>query len=384
MKSKYIFLRNITLTLEESVNLRNRILSHVLIFLTLFLSTTSISLASELNGSIFEKQGIVWQGNVVSDSLGPIGTGGQAQYYTGTRVLAASDLLWGSVDGYYGIILAPGIVAVLNGYSNVRSTGYSNNVFISNVSFNFFSDPIPSPENTPQGIYHNNGSVVYRINSTSGSNSFDRQGEASVSGGIYISPSAKSGTYSYPKIQLMPLSGTTSGYDDFFLLPFGEAGSFRYIAARLECTVSAPPTINFGTIHGLGVKENSYIAQETGNININCTSDSQDVTTGAKIQILGPTEGQSYILPLYNEDNNVAPGEIRGWVNRTADQTCSGYGAATDGLYFGDSSKWYPGGDLKVGNNTIPYVFNLCGSGKNGASNLGHASTTATVNISWD
>lgn len=150
-----------------------------------------------------------------------------------------------------------------------------------------------------------------------------------------------------------------------------------------SCTISAPLAINFGTIPGGDIKKNSYIAQKTGNLNINCNGDAQDITS-VKVQVLGATEGYSHILPLYNDSKLLAPGEVRGWINRPEDQTCSGFASATNGLDFGDGSKWYSGGELKGGNNTIPYVFNLCGSGKNQAKNLGHASATATVNVSWD
>lgn len=313
---------------------------------------------------------------------------------------------WATVDGYVGIPIADNILIVLEGVQYVSSAPEGGASFayewVINYKLSHNSIPIMTTRGgdsqrnwkptmttsivTPPGtsgphIYLKPSSRPYANNNLE--HHYSYMTSLTITPSLYVGKRAKAGTYSLPNSLYASLYGTNGLY------PY-PAGALDYLLAGgsvtvmdMSCTISAPPTIDFGTISGVDIKENSYIAQKTGNLNINCNGDAQDVAS-MKVQVLGATEGYSYILPLYNDSKQLAPGEIRGWINRPADQTCSGSASETNGLDFGDGSKWYSGGELKAGNNTIPYVFNLCGSGKNQANNLGHASTTATVNVTWD
>ncbi len=286
------------------------------------------------------------------------------------------------LDGYDGVELAPGVLLVIYS-SSLQSTSKLTRQPIQTQIATFGAQGAISVNKGYQGSA---GKICYdQRSNTPYFETIDLSPVRTISGslklGIYVKPGTPKNTLTIPQISVGKIN--TGGYEVQHNLSL--SGQQLSINPGFDsCTISAPATINFGTIPGLGIKENSYIAQQTGNLNINCNSDAPDVTASVKVQVLGATEGYDYILPLRNENNVLSPGEIRGWINRPADQTCSGYGVTTGGLYFGDSSKWYSGGDFKVGNNTIPYVFNLCGSGKNEANNLGRASATATVNISWD
>lgn len=313
---------------------------------------------------------------------------------------------WVTVDGYVGIPIADNILIVLEGEQNASAApeGGASFAYEWKTKYSLTPHSIPTMVTsggdaqrwwqptmttsivTPPGtsgphIYQQPSSPPY-VN-TNLADRYSYMMYLDVRPSLYVGKRAKAGTYSLPNSLYASLSGVNGRYPyPSMALTYLLAGG-SVTVRDMSCTISAPPTIDFGTIHGVDIKENSYIAQKTGNLNINCNGDAQDITS-VKVQVLGATEGYSYILPLYNDSKLLAPGEVRGWINRPEDQTCSGFASATNGLYFGDSSKWYSGGELKGGNNTIPYVFNLCGSGKNQAKNLGHASATATVNVSWD
>lgn len=287
-----------------------------------------------------------------------------------------------TLDGYSGFELAPGVLLVIYS-STLQSTSKLAGSAMETQTASFSAKGVITHYNGYQG---KPGRICYEQRNPGAplkslDQSIVRTIDGSLKMGIYVKPGSLKNKITIPRIRV----GKVNVGSDLIAHDLSLSEQQLLINPTLDsCTISAPPTISFGTIPGVGIKENSYIAQQTGNLNINCNSDDPDATSSVKVQVLGATEGYDYILPLHNENNLLAPGEIRGWINRPADKTCSGYGSVTGGLSFGDSSKWYSGGDLKVGNNTIPYVFNLCGSGKNEANNLGRASATATVNISWD
>lgn len=204
----------------------------------------------------------------------------------------------------------------------------------------------------------------------------------SLSGKIYVGPKAALGTRVVPVVY----AGTGIVLTDGTMFTggrlLGDGSNTLTIASPLTCSVVSPPVIDFGVIYGVGIKENSFIAQDIGNINISCNGGPSSSAL-VKVQVLANVN-LSWILPLTLDNGDLSPGEIRGWINQSPTNTCSGNADVTNGLRFGDSNKWYDGGELKAGSNTIPYVFNLCGSGKNKINNLGHASATATINLSWD
>lgn len=285
---------------------------------------------------------------------------------------------WKTIDGYYGYEVETGVLLIIydaNITGSVMSSSYGTAAV--NGTFNRYgilSGAIPPKTNSENCYSYLTESFI-----TTKETTIEINGQY----GYYISSRAVAGSFSLHRIGLRRAKGQTIN-GDYITINASDLLTITYIPP-MNCSISAPPTINFGTINGLDVKENTFLAQQIGNLNINCSSDDSSKAASVKVQILGETApNYSYILQLRNEKNEPAPGEIRGWINRPADQTCSGYGSVTDGLYFGNSSKWYSSGELKVGTNIIPYVFNLCGSGKNKVNNLGRASATATINLLWD
>ena len=296
----------------------------------------------------------------------------------GGGICSSNQSNWKTIDGYYGYELETGILLIIYDTNITGSVISSSHGTVAvNGTFNRYgvlSGAIP-PKTNSENCY----SYLTESFRTPSKTTIQINGQY----GYYISSRAVAGSFSLQRIGLRRAQGQgTNG--DYININASDLLTVTYIPP-LNCSISAPPTINFGTISGLDVKENTFLAQQVGNLNINCSSDDFSRAASVKVQILGEAvPNYSYILQLRNERNEPAPGEIRGWINRPADQTCSGYGSVTDGLYFGDSSKWYSSGELKVGTNIIPYVFNLCGSGHNKANNLGRASATATINLLWN
>lgn len=291
-----------------------------------------------------------------------------------------------TMGGYTGYEFSPGFLLVLYSgtlsgsralYSNGSSQNYS-------YSFSFSSMGVLSPTTNTESAWCADPRKTYNLGTSAYPVAPNGQTMGSVKTGIYVSSSVSANTsVTVPSYYINRGRPVDSGQGGPLIKGTGQ--SYNIAGDKLKCTISAPPTIDFGVIQGLGLKENSFISQKTGDINVNCSNENgMNIINNVKVQVLGTTAGYNYILPLRNENNELAPGEIRGWINRPADQTCSGNGSLTNGLFFNDSSKWYSGGELRAGANSIPYVFNLCGSGKNQVNNLGHASATATINISWD
>lgn len=285
-------------------------------------------------------------------------------------------------DGVWGYKLANDVVLTFDG-TMTGNIWYHNNGSLRTVSSSFSSSsgyvgwngsktPVTFCAGYP--ALQLNTSATVQINRSVVTASY----QGSI--GLYAGPQAAVGTYSIPSVELIKAIDSSSGYNAVNLL---STQAVVRVVPKLSCVISAPPAINFGVIHGLGINENAFIAQQTGNLTINCDGGYQDLATSVKVQVLGERAPCcNYILRLKNNSGANSPGEIRGWINQTPTNSCSG--SSNNLLRFGDSSKWFDGGTLKPGTNLIPYVFNLCGSGDNKAANLGETSATATVNISWD
>lgn len=297
--------------------------------------------------------------------------------------LSSSLFSWTSDKRYYGLTVAKDtVIAIVNATSDTKA--YLRNGDVTPSKYTVYSGggswdaqgvftptfPLPSGKTWCSGKPFDN-TLVSQINSPlPGIN-----GTLTGTLVLYAGPNADFGLINIPLL--------------YWSLPFrgdeiASSQSIQVIKSR-ECTISAPPIIDFGTVSGFGVPENDFLKQVSGELRVQCGPGGD--ASLAKIQLIGdalPKYG--YILPMKNSDGESAPGEIRGWVNRTPVPTtkCSGGASSSGELFFGDSSKWYDVGEISDGSNTIPYVFNLCGSGANKSANLGPASATAVVNLSWE
>ena len=365
--------------------IKNITFDNLLFFLLLFFAGTSVSQSAELNGSSFVGPGLVWQGSAATMPQTHYSVGNKAINYVGTNVVARG-LSWGSVDGYYGIIIAEGIVAVLDGYSNVSSQLYNGNTEVVNVNFSFNSNPIPAGQNSPTEIAYSEASSVYRINVSYSKVGNDATGQydasASVIGGIYIGSSAKSGTYSYPSIEVLPGTGRSLNYQKTVLSPFGEAaGSFKYQAAALECTISTPPTVDFGKVPAKG---DGWVAvgNQESLVKINCNSDDPNGVTEASISFTGGPlyYNRKEMLELMT-DGSSGVGILNGRYGSGNISSCSSNnsGDSSAVTFNGSVSKTL---EIKVGTNEVPITWTLCRRGD--TQMYGDVSAQATMNLNWD
>ena len=339
-----------------------------------------VSLSQAVSGTYLVNGGSVWTGTNVHAVLPSTGK----FYLNNENSFGYIEYvnLWGKTsDGVSGYLVAPDIVITLNG--TVDAIMESRSGIHRTASFSLIrgQDPVATGGVAKMSINNGGyrwGHMGFGVTQEGMDDYNSGTDTINIQPGLWIGPQAEPGTYSIDPVLFADIRFSQSRFNIL------DSSTIK-IVQPMECVIAAPPTVDFGIIHGLGIKENAFIAQKTGDLTINCTSSSQSATANAKVQVLGDAlSAHKYILILKNDNGELAPGEIRGWLNQPPTNTCSGGAGATDGLVFGDSSKWYDTEKLKVGANKIPYVFNLCGSGNNKVNNLGPASATATINISWD
>lgn len=370
------------------------ILITVIIVCQLIIVNTSRAdpVVSELKVGITRAGSVIWSGDVVANQRQGDQLGGSNPAYTypmQTTVGTASSTQWGQVDGKWGIIVAPGILMTLEGTTEVSvSQPKVSATYRFSINWSEGQGAVPSAY-SQYAKYGTSSTTPWDLQAQGGSSCSPTaypctpKSQGSLKAKLYLGRNVSEGAYTIPKTTVT----VGNGYGGVRMPLVVFDGTMKLtVQAPLSCSISAPPAIDFGIVHGFGAKENSFLAQKTGDLAINCTANnSTTATASAKVQVLGEAlSSYKYILPLKNDNGELAPGEIRGWLNRAPTNTCSGGASSTNGLIFGDSSQWYDTETLKVGSNKIPYVFNLCGSGKNKVSNLGPASATATINISWD
>ncbi|HBO24282.1 MAG TPA: hypothetical protein DD649_15545 [Providencia sp.] len=294
----------------------------------------------------------------------------------GGGICSSNQSNWKTIDGYYGYELETGILLIIYDTNITGSVISSSHGTVAvNGTFNRYgvlSGSIP-PKTNSENCY----SYLTESFRTPSKTTIQINGQY----GYYISSRAVAGSFSLQRIGLRRAQGQgTNG--DYININASDLLTVTYIPP-LNCSISAPPTINFGIINGFNTKSDEYLAQQTGDLNINCFSDDPNRVANVKIQVIGKAENWPNILTLRNEENNISAGEIRGWIRPQGDLSCSG-SSGTNTMYFSSPDRWIDGGKIKNGINLIPYVFYLCGSGNNKANNLGRASATATINLLWN
>lgn len=344
---------------------------------------TAVSYSAFPSGIVFKESGkIVWESDAITETETPYYSG-TAGYVVHGRVLSyVSDSYWGVVDGYHGVVLAPGIILTFSGMSYAASASYNVR-----IDYQYKAEPkVSSTQNDykvtkDDGIYKYSGrlndSVFYR--NISGNNRYQT---SKLKAALYISNSVKSGTYSFP--------GNT--YFEVGEMRVYPAGSIAFtLAPPIECTINTPPKIDFGKVNiwewegntsgTPGGVRKDILGVVDGNFTINCTG-STDAHATAKLTLKGATQGYTNDLKMTMDDTGeVAPATVRASIKSIKPPCDNG------GINFAPSktnalANIVDIDELTVGSHQIPYRFSLCALGQGFKS--GAASATATVTIDWE
>jgi len=202
------------------------------------------------------------------------------------------------------------------------------------------------------------------------------RGVSTVSGsinvGLYIPKNIASGSYTIPQYR-------AGRYWSKTILLAGSDDTVIISKASLECTASAPPTINFGTVNLNGVSNNGLLASKSQGIDISCSSNSEGaVAENMEISFVGDYSSSYWGRLSVKNSSGVSMGYIRG---RYLDAEGSCAADSQNEVGFDSTNGRKTINNVGVGTTHIPITWSLC---SNGSGLLGDGSAQATVNINWD
>ena len=300
-----------------------------------------------------------------------------------------------TMGGYTGYEFSPGFLLVLysgtlSGSRTLYSNGSSQNY---SYSFSFSSMGVLSPTTNTESAWCADPRKTYNLGTSAYPVAPNGQTMGSVKTGIYVSSSVSANTsVTVPSYYINRGRPSDTGQGGPLIKGTGQ--SYNIAGDKLNCTISAPPAINFGTVNLWNFAGNStgspggarkdVLASVDGNLSISCNSDSPDDTAIARLTLKGPTQGYTNDLKMtMDSTGNVAPATVRAsFVNISS--TCN-----TSGPNFGPGNSGVPGneiniGQLGVGSNDIPYRFFLCALPDAGINQFGSASAQATITLDWN
>lgn len=392
----------------------------------LLLTSVSANGASTFPSNLFvepqSRGSIVWTGSPEKSNGQALRglTAGQLSSFGGMYFNCVSSYGcngWATVDGYVGIPIADNILIVLqgSGYSSAAGEGITvSRGYGWTIRYNLNHQSIPvmtksgdANQNswnptmttsivTPPGT---SGPHLYiqptpRPNSDpDGTSRFSFMNDWDITPALYVGKRAKGGTYTLPNSLYASVLGIDGRYPYPMSAPNYLLAGGSVTVADFSCTVSAPPTIDFGTVNLWNFAGNStgapggarkdVLASVDGNLSISCESDTPEATSTAELTLKGTTQTYSNDLQVTMDNTgNPAPATVRASI-KDIESPCS-----TNGLHFssstsGDTNK-VSIGKLGVGQKNIPYRFSLCSRPEAGINQFGRASARATITLDWD
>lgn len=319
----------------------------------------------------------VWTGDLETSSSNDRSVSAQAAAAYGSMSLN-QYMLWGSSsDGVIGVVLAPDVIITLEG----SYSGSTTSLAAQSASWTFTAGKDPVLKSGTDAAFFPNClddwfPVCLGTTTRTGMMVVSNySGHSSIRPALWIGPQAQAGTYVVPSIHLM-----SGGYAL-------SAGQITLVENTMECVISAPPVIDFGTVNIFGrdfSDDTAVLGSYSGSLGISCTAGVPDAESSATVSVLGNTGRYTRTLALTLEDGSPSPAEIRGYMGSGIpnEGLCEG-GGLDSWLAFGNPDRKIPIGSLSVGYNAVPYNFSLCPN-RNPSNVTGRASATATINVSWD
>lgn len=277
-----------------------------------------------------------------------------------------------SSDGKAFGFLVPGsedMYIVFSGAGSVSGTG------ISSITINWYTNKAPTWVGGNNVTYQDNaGSYYMAIGSSLYKNYTTNSTSGSVSSYIYVGPNTRKGLYTLPEI------GFDLGCAVMDTIKLSDT-SYTVQVGKHACSVSAPPSVDFGAIAANGEPNGTRLAEFTTAINVDCDIPS---LLPAKLTFSGDEDSRNG-LALYNADRTqLAPARVMGIMTSVA-------GALSNGC---SQSKTTPGAirfdnepsvsSVQIPGN-IPLRFDLCRwGGDSRVDRVGLFTGSATVTVNWD
>ncbi|MEM8325637.1 hypothetical protein Q4S25_20485, partial [Morganella morganii] len=288
------------------------------------------------------------------------------------------------IDGYEGIQVVDGVILVPMNL-NVSGSGIYEDASGNKETFNTTETSNGNGVRNQTGI-HSNPNVWCSTLQPLGTPytrviSGTRTSTGSVNWGVYVSNTVASGTYD---IRDIFIGANYINAQQINFNPSNLNGSSISVWRPLECSISPPSTVNFGTVNVTTATNNDVLTYSNDELTINCSGDNYAEAT---VSITGTTGRYSDTLKMtWLDSNNInsTPAEIRGFIGYPlpageCNGTSNGY---TNTIIFDTNlNKKISIGKLSSGSNTVPYSFSLC---SNGNFTTGAATANATINVNWD
>ena len=351
----------------------------VVIITSLPITSLANILPSEILVSKNQYGSYVWTGATVSSGGNLGGTqvppNGRSDTYTTMKMVSTGSTIypWGEVDGVWGILLAPNVILTFEGTSDraIYNYRYADSKWLLGLN--------PT-------IVDKNGKTLKKIQNAAGPTYWEMYNDNAIwtnisqdqSVNYSLTPKIYVGAGGFIGTTVVNGLGVSLEYPNFTKNVNIISGSTTFInPPSPSCTVSAPPTIDFGSVNPIGMPGNSVLNVRTQGLNVDCASDSSSAI-GSSVYITASgaaMSGYPRRLGLFNDSGKLLA-YLRGRTGEGAGE-CGGH---KDELSF-DSSVKNSIPDLVVGSNYIPLTWTLC---SDGSEALGHGTAQATVTVNWD
>jgi len=278
-----------------------------------------------------------------------------------------------NIDGYSGIRLSWGGLLVIYSGSITGESFYNGSGATRAVIINWSN----KGQVTLGGIAkaYQSSACWYSLNYPFNGDNGER-GKSTVSGsinvGLYIPKDIAPGSYIIPSYK-------AGRYWSNTILLAGSNDTVIVSKVSLECTVSAPPTINFGQVNTSGIPNNGLLASAVQGIDISCIADNASVVAEQmNISFNGEYPSTHWGRLSVKNSAGVPMGYIRG---RYLDAAGLCAGDTENEVGFNGTNGIKKINNVGVGTTHIPMTWSLC---SNDSGLLGDGSAQATVNINWD
>lgn len=354
---------------------------NVMSFIGLFILLPSQALSIGVPSGIYSPgSGIIWSDSVNDSYSSPTGWFYSTivdqscfffniRYSNGDAFNSSSNTFTSSDGKYTGLKIAEDIIFVVNNANvNVSGGGGASG----GANFDINGNTIATGSGIIQKL-PNTYCVTAPANNTL-PNKINAGRKISFNGNvaIYVGPNAAFGTYNVPAV----FAGlyTEPG------VPLSAAGSIT-IKNVLECSISAPPTIDFGQVDGKG---DGWVpvANRDSILKIDCSSELAGLKKSANVSFTaGPLYYNRSELLEMTTDGSYGVGILNGRYGQGNISSCSASNTnSPDAVKFnGTVSKTL---ELNIGTNEIPITWTLCRRGD--TVRYGNTSAQATVNVNWN
>ncbi|MBP6120827.1 MULTISPECIES: hypothetical protein [Providencia] len=273
-----------------------------------------------------------------------------------------------SSDGkYYGYKIGPDVFVLLEGLLKFYTSDGSVDFFLENDQ-TYRTDDGTS-------LMGNSAAIQTSTPLTSSPNEIGILGTENVDVYVYAGPAAISGNYTIPTLYDWLYSKNGPVLSGVLL----NSTTVTVISKKLLCSISAPPTIDFGLVNITGIPPNGLLKQKIQGVNITCSSDDASaITEKMNISFKGEYDGGYFgRLNVKNSAGNKMA-YIRGRYLE-AEGLCAG--DSVNEIGFNETSGVKTINNIGVGSTNIPITWSLCNLGD---GLLGEGTAQATMNINWE